>query len=80
MISIENSNLNYRLISDISRSNSPKSFSFQNSSLESNKKMKEYGIIGDTVSILNLGNLGFEASFFVMIRISEQDLRWQENS
>ena len=42
------------------------------------KKMKDYGIIGDTISILNPGNLGFEACFFVMIRTSEHDLRWQE--
>ena len=40
--------------------------------------MKDYGIIGDTISILNPGNLGFEACFFVMIRTSEHDLRWQE--
>ena len=40
--------------------------------------MKDYGIIGDTISILNPGNLGFEAYFFVMIRTSEHDLRWQE--
>lgn len=62
----------------ISRPNSSKSFFFQNSSLESNKKMKDYGIIGDTISILNPGNLGFEACFFVMIRTSEHDLRWQK--
>ena len=40
--------------------------------------MKDYGIIGDTISILNPRNLGFEACFFVMIRTSEHDLRWQE--
>ena len=38
------------------------------------KKMKDYGIIGDTVSILNADKLGFEACFFVMIRTSEHDL------
>ena len=27
------------------------------------KKMKDYGIIGDTISILNPGNLDFEACF-----------------
>ena len=43
------------------------------------KKMKDYGIIGDTVSILNADKLGFEACFFVMIRTSEHDLEWQEN-
>ncbi|NCX92309.1 MAG: Lrp/AsnC family transcriptional regulator [Rhodobacteraceae bacterium] len=43
------------------------------------KKMKDYGIIGDTVSILNADKLGFEACFFVMIRTSEHDLKWQEN-
>ena len=42
------------------------------------KKMKDYRIIGDTISILNPGNLGFEACFFVMIRTSEHDLEWQE--
>ena len=41
--------------------------------------MKDYGIIGDTVSILNADKLGFEACFFVMIRTSEHDLEWQEN-
>ncbi len=43
------------------------------------KKMKDYKIIGDTISILNPGNLGFEACFFVMIRTSEHDLVWQES-
>ena len=43
------------------------------------KKMKDYGIIGDTVSILNADKLGFEACFFVMIRTSEHNLEWQEN-
>lgn len=43
------------------------------------KKMKDYGIIGDTVSILNADKLGFDACFFVMIRTSEHDLEWQEN-
>ena len=43
------------------------------------KKMKDYGIVGDTVSILNADKLGFEACFFVMIRTSEHDLEWQEN-
>ena len=38
--------------------------------------MKDYGIIGDTISILNPGNLGFETCFFVMIRASEHHLRW----
>ena len=41
--------------------------------------MKDYGIIGDTVSILNADKLGFDACFFVMIRTSEHDLKWQEN-
>ena len=40
--------------------------------------MKNYGIIGDTISILNPEHLGFEACFFVMIRTSEHDLGWQE--
>ena len=40
--------------------------------------MKNYGIIGDTISILNPEHLGFEACFFVMIRTSEHDLAWQE--
>ena len=40
--------------------------------------MKDYGIIGDTISILNPEHLGFEACFFVMIRTSEHDLEWQE--
>ena len=42
------------------------------------KKMKEYGIIGETISIINPDRLGFEACFFVMIRTSEHDLDWQE--
>ncbi len=44
------------------------------------KKMKDYGIIGDTISVLNPGNLGLEAWFFVMIRTSEHDLRCRKNS
>ena len=42
------------------------------------KKMKNYGIIGDTISILNPEHLGFEACIFVMIRTSEHDLGWQK--
>jgi len=42
------------------------------------KKMKEYGVIGETISIINPDRLGFEACFFVMIRTSEHDLDWQE--
>ena len=42
------------------------------------KKMKEYGVIGETISIINPERLGFEACFFVMIRTSEHDLAWQE--
>ena len=42
------------------------------------KKMKEYGVIGETISIINPERLGFEACFFVMIRTSEHDLDWQE--
>ena len=40
--------------------------------------MKEYGVIGETISIINPERLGFEACFFVMIRTSEHDLDWQE--
>ena len=40
--------------------------------------MKDYGIIGDTISILNPEHLGFESCFFVTIRTSEHDLGWQK--
>ena len=78
MISIEKSYLNYRLMLDNLDQIAQKVFSSKTPVWNLIKKMKDYGIIGDTISILNPGNLGFEACFFVMIRTSEHDLRWQE--
>ena len=78
MISIEKSYLNYRLMLDNLDQIAQKVFSSKTPVWNLIKKMKDYGIIGDTISILNPGNLGSEACFFVMIRTSEHDLRWQE--
>ena len=41
------------------------------------RKMKDAGIIGETVAHLDPEALGFEACFFVLIRTSEHDAAWQ---
>ena len=42
------------------------------------RKMREAGIIGAQVALLDAEKLGFEACFFVLIRTSEHDKGWQE--
>jgi Lrp/AsnC family transcriptional regulator len=42
------------------------------------RKMKEAGIIGQQTVILNAEALGFEATFFVLIRTSEHEKGWQD--
>lgn len=41
------------------------------------RKMREAGIIRETVAHLDADTLGFEACFFVLIRTSEHDAAWQ---
>jgi len=41
------------------------------------KKLREAGVIGSTVALLDAEALGFEACFFVLIRTSEHDASWQ---
>lgn len=41
------------------------------------RKMREAGIIGPQVAVLNAEALGFDACFFVLIRTSEHDAEWQ---
>ena len=41
------------------------------------RKMKEMGIVGPQVTLLDAEKLGFEACFFVLIRTSEHDAKWQ---
>jgi Lrp/AsnC family transcriptional regulator len=41
------------------------------------KKMKTAGIIGQNTMILDAEALGFEACFFVLVRTSEHDAKWQ---
>jgi Lrp/AsnC family transcriptional regulator len=42
------------------------------------RKMREAGIIKDTVAHLDAESLGFDASFFVLVRTSEHEAAWQE--
>ncbi|QPM89334.1 Lrp/AsnC family transcriptional regulator [Pseudooceanicola algae] len=41
------------------------------------RKMKEAGIIGAQVALLDAESLGFDACFFVLIRTSEHEADWQ---
>ncbi|MBT9382466.1 Lrp/AsnC ligand binding domain-containing protein [Pseudooceanicola sp. CBS1P-1] len=41
------------------------------------RKMKEAGIIGPQVAVLDPEALGFDACFFVLIRTSEHEADWQ---
>lgn len=41
------------------------------------RKMREAGVIGPQVAILDAEKLGFEATFFVLIRTSEHEVDWQ---
>lgn len=41
------------------------------------RKMREAGIIGQQTVMLNAEALGFEATFFVLIRTSEHEADWQ---
>ncbi|MDA7424639.1 Lrp/AsnC family transcriptional regulator [Thalassococcus lentus] len=41
------------------------------------RKMREAGVIGPQVAVLNAEALGFEACFFVLIRTSEHEADWQ---
>jgi len=41
------------------------------------RKLKEAGIIGQQTVMLDAEALGFEATFFVLIRTSEHDSEWQ---
>lgn len=41
------------------------------------RKMREAGIIGQQTMILDAEALGFEATFFVLIRTSEHEADWQ---
>jgi Lrp/AsnC family transcriptional regulator len=41
------------------------------------RKMREAGIIGQHTVMLNAEALGFEATFFVLIRTSEHEADWQ---
>lgn len=41
------------------------------------RKMKEAGVIGPQVAVLNAESLGFDACFFVLIRTSEHEEDWQ---
>ncbi|RYG91994.1 Lrp/AsnC family transcriptional regulator [Loktanella sp. IMCC34160] len=41
------------------------------------RKMKEAGIIGQQTVLLDAEALGFEATFFVLIRTSEHEADWQ---
>ena len=41
------------------------------------KKMREAGIIGQQTVMLDAEALGFEATFFVLIRTSEHEAEWQ---
>ena len=42
------------------------------------RKMREAGIIGQQTVILDAEALGFEATFFVLIRTSEHEADWQQ--
>ena len=42
------------------------------------RKMREAGIIKDTVAHLDAESLGFDACFFVLVRTSEHEAAWQE--
>lgn len=42
------------------------------------RKMKEAGIIGQQTVMLDAEALGFEATFFVLIRTSEHEAGWQQ--
>lgn len=41
------------------------------------RKLRDAGVIGPTVAVLDAEALGFEACFFVLIRTSEHDASWQ---
>ncbi|MGZ9810355.1 Lrp/AsnC family transcriptional regulator [Pseudoroseicyclus sp. H15] len=42
------------------------------------RKMKEAGIIGAQVALVDAEALGFEACFFVLIRTAEHEAEWQQ--
>lgn len=42
------------------------------------RKMREAGVIGQQTAILDPESLGLEACFFVLIRTSEHEAKWQE--
>jgi Lrp/AsnC family transcriptional regulator len=41
------------------------------------RKLREAGVIGQQTVILDAEQLGFEATFFVLIRTSEHEVEWQ---
>lgn len=41
------------------------------------RKLREAGVVGAQVAVLNAEALGFEACFFVLIRTSEHEADWQ---
>lgn len=42
------------------------------------RKMREAGVIGQQTVVLDAEALGFEATFFVLIRTSEHESEWQQ--
>ena len=42
------------------------------------RKMREAGVVGPSTVVLDAEQLGFEATFFVLIRTSEHEALWQE--
>lgn len=42
------------------------------------RKMREAGVIGQQTVVLDAEALGFEATFFVLIRTSEHEAAWQQ--
>ena len=42
------------------------------------RKMREAGVVGPSTVVLDAEQLGFEATFFVLIRTSEHEAQWQE--
>ena len=42
------------------------------------QKMRQFGIIGNSVVIADPWKLGLEACFFVLVRTSEHDAKWQQ--
>lgn len=42
------------------------------------RKMREAGVMGEPVVVVDAEKLGFEACFFVLIRTSEHETEWQQ--